>query len=266
VRGRDLAGDVIRDGPAPRREPLLEVLARAFDEDRDVLAEDEAKAFLDAYGVPVSTTRPAWSADEAVQRAREVGTPVVLKVRSPAITHKSDAGAVVLDLDSERSVREAYDEIARNVEDEIGGPLAVTVQPMVGPVDHELLLGAVKDDVFGPALMFGRGGTGVEIIGDTAMALPPLDPELARRLMRKTRIHGLLEGYRGTSAADLDALGRVLVGVSWMVIDFPQIGELDVNPLAISDGGPIALDARVILDTDVAPDAGPMDHALAGGH
>ncbi len=216
---------------------------------QEMLTEPQAKAVLDAYSIPVVITKvvPA-DPDAAATAAQAIGFPVVLKILSKDISHKSDVGGVVLDLANERAVRDAATAMLARVATEL--PLAhvdgFTVQAMVRRSHaRELIVGASIDSVFGPVILFGSGGISVEVVADRAIALPPLNSRLASALVRSTRIARLLDGYRDVPAANLDALNRVLVAVSQLMADHPQIAELDINPLILSPDGAIALDARV---------------------
>jgi len=218
-------------------------------EGRELLSEAEAKDLLAACGVPVVGTRVvAPDADAAVLAAQAIGFPVVLKLVSPQITHKSDAGGVALDLASEAAVRDAVATMVQRVEQR--RPDAVitgfTVQAMVQrPRALELIVGASVDPVFGPVLLFGQGGTAVELLADRAIALPPLNAPLARALIERTRIAKLLHGWRDVPAADVAGVVEVLIAVSELLAAEPRIAELDINPLLADAQGVIALDARV---------------------
>ena len=227
------------------QELLLQVLA----EGRELLTEPEVKMVLDAYAIPVALTRrvgphPA----EAADAAAAIGFPVVLKIRSTNITHKSASGGVVLQLDSAAEVHAAAQAmLARvrktNPDARIDG---FTVQVMVRRHDaRELVVGASIDEVFGPIIRFGAGGTSVEVVADRAVALPPLDAVLASALVGRTRVAKLLDGFGDTPAADRHAVHSVLVAVSQLFADLPQIAELEINPLLANDEGVMALAARI---------------------
>ena len=224
------------------------LIARALAAGRSWLTEVEGKEILMAYGVPVTPTRLAGSPREAAALAAEIDGPVALKIVSPDILHKSDIGGVALDLVGPAHVEEA----AAAMLERIGraAPKAqltgLSVQPMIRrPGAYELIVGVTTDRQFGPMLLFGHGGTAVEVINDRALALPPVNLHLARELMSRTRIHRLLEGYRGQEPADLDAIAATLVKISQLVIDIAEIEELDINPLLADDAGVIALDVRI---------------------
>lgn len=232
----------------PDAEAARAVIARALAAGRDLLTEPEAKAVLEAYRIPVVRTVIAADVEEAVSRAGELGFPVAIKILSPEISHKTDVGGVVLDLEGPRAVRRAAEAMLARVarlrpDARIEG---FTVQQMARrPRARELIVGATTDPIFGPVLMFGEGGIAVELIADRAVALPPLNMGLAAHLIAGTRISRLLDGYRDVPAADRAAIALTLVKVSQLVVDLPEVAELDINPLFADAKGVIALDARI---------------------
>ena len=234
----------------PDREAARAVVQAALEEGRQDLTEPEAKTLLAAYGIPVVQTRVAATVEDAVACAQAIGFPVALKILSPQISHKSDVGGVVLDLESESAVRAVASRMERRLRElrpdaQLQG---FTVQEMARRPDaHELIVGVATDPVFGPTILFGQGGIAVEVMNDSALALPPLNMVLARDLVSRTRVSKLLKGYRNRPPADLDAVCRVLIQVSHLVIDIPELVELDINPLAADGRGVIALDARARL-------------------
>ncbi len=242
----------------PRRlsfdKPAAEGLIReGLQRENGILNEIEAKSLLTAYGIPVNRTLAAQDPAGAVSSAEEIGFPVVMKIFSPTITHKTDAGGVILNLASPTTVAEAFDIIMANCraydpQAEING---VTIQKMIPSPDYELIAGVKHDKDFGPVLLFGMGGIFTEIFRDKALALPPLNRLLARRMMEETKVYGILKGYRSRPAADLTRLEEVMIRLSQLACDFPEIEAIDINPLFIVDRKPLALDARVI----VAPSA-----------
>jgi acetyltransferase len=217
-----------------------------------VLSEDVSKSILESYGI--ATTRPftAATADEAVTVAERIGYPVVLKIHSPDITHKSDVGGVQLNLGTEKMVRAAFERIVESAaakcpEARIEG---VTVQKMASMKDSvEMILGIKKDNVFGTVLMAGMGGITAELFGDKALGFPPLNERLARRMIESLRIYPLLRGYRGTPPKDIEKLIQALIRLSYLAADYPEIVELDINPLLVSSHEVIALDARIVVDS-----------------
>jgi acetyltransferase len=237
------------DMMAPKR-PLMVILRNAATENRELLTEAEAKRFLEYYNFPVVKTKVATTQDEAVRLAAELGYPVVLKILSPQIVHKTDAGGVVLDLNSEAEVREAYDRIIQrakqyNPEAEIQG---VTVQKMIKKTGYEVIIGAKRDPLFGPVILFGMGGVGVELFKDFSLGLPPLNQTLVRRMMEETKVYQLLKGYRNVPPANIKLLEEIMVLFSQLLVDFPQLKEVDVNPLFINSEEAYAFDARILVD------------------
>jgi len=230
-------------------EAVHRILEEARSAGRTLLSEAESKQILGRYGIPAVDTRVARTVDEAATLAQSIGFPVVLKVHSETIAHKSDAGGVRLYLRDERAVRDAFREIETSVREKAGGGTfqGVSVQPMVNLDGYELILGSSVDLQFGPVILFGTGGTLVEVYGDHALALPPLNATLARRLIEQTHIFGALKGVRGRRGVNLGLLERILVRFSKLLVEQPAIKEIDVNPLLASAEEIIALDARVVL-------------------
>ncbi len=237
------------------RKRLRGVFDTILTEGGDILSENLSKAFLEAYEIPVTKPQAARTADEAVEVARRCGYPVVLKIHSPQITHKTDVGGVVLDLASKEAVRETFDAMTARAKQmrpdaEIIG---ATVQKMVSyPNSFELIMGSKKDPVFGSVIMVGMGGTAAEVFRDRALGLPPLNESLARRMLESLKSWPLLQGYRGKPGANIDRLIEIIMRFSYLVADYPEIKELDINPLLVTPEDVIALDARVIVDRDVA--------------
>jgi acetyltransferase len=244
------------------RSQVEQLIQAVHAEGRTLLTELEAKQILSAYGIPVVQSRTAHTAEEAVACAEAIGFPVVVKLISKTITHKSDVGGVRLTLQSAASVKTAFDEIASAIHEKFGADAfeGVTVQPMLKRDDsYELIIGSSVDAQFGPVILFGTGGRLVEVFNDSAVALPPLNTTLARRLMEQTKIYEALQGVRGRQPVDLKALEMLLVRVSQLVLEQPLIKELDINPLLVSEitgAHPlVALDARMSLypaDVDLA--------------
>jgi len=220
-----------------------------------ILTELESKAILSAYGIPVNPTVAASAAPDAVKVAQVIGFPVALKINSPDVTHKSDVGGVRFNLNSESEILAAFHDIvadvqARKPEARI---LGVTVQAQEPKPDCELLIGSKRDPDFGPLILFGAGGVFTEVLQDTAVDLPPLNLLLARRLIEKTRVSKVLLGFRHIPPANLEALGEILVRVSQLVTDFPEIVELDINPLFLSNGRFVGVDARLVIEPTTVP-------------
>ncbi|MEM8586749.1 MAG: bifunctional acetate--CoA ligase family protein/GNAT family N-acetyltransferase [Pseudomonadota bacterium] len=232
------------------------IIEAALADGRSRLTEPEAKRVLEAYQIPVVRTLTASTVEEAVSAAAALGTRVALKIHSPDISHKSDVGGVLLDLETPEEVGIA----AKAMLARIGGRrpdarlTGFAVQQMAEmPKAHELIMGLSDDPLFGPVLMFGQGGTAVELLRDTAMALPPLTLTLANDLMARTRVWQLLQGYRDRPRADIEALANTLMKLSHMAIDLDHVAELDINPLLASERGVLALDARIAVKHPPAP-------------
>ncbi len=237
------------DGAEHDRALAESILQKARSAGRTLLTEYESKQLLTAYGIPTVRTEIAGSADEAVRLAAEIGYPVVLKLHSETITHKTDVGGVQLNLKNADQVRGAFDEIQSRVQEKQGAGhfLGVTVQPMAKLDGYELIIGSSLDSQFGPVLLFGAGGQLVEVSKDRALALPPLNSTLARRMMEQTNIYTALKGVRGRPPVDLEGLEALLVRFGELVAEQPWIREIDINPLLASPERLLALDARVVL-------------------
>jgi acetyltransferase len=245
-----------REPHDPDRVHAAQIIADVRNKARTILTEFESKQLLAAYGIPIVETQVARSEGEAVAVAEQIGYPVVLKLYSQTITHKTDVGGVQLNIRNSDGVRIAWHAIQDGVRRHAappghpGGPdfLGVTVQPMVKlDAGYELIIGSSVDPQFGPVLLFGSGGQLVEIYKDRALALPPLNTTLARRLMEQTKILQALRGIRGRKPVDIDALEELLVRFSQLVVEQPWIKEIDINPLLASPEGLLALDARVVI-------------------
>ncbi|MFW9258092.1 bifunctional acetate--CoA ligase family protein/GNAT family N-acetyltransferase [Nostoc sp. CALU 546] len=233
----------------PDRNCVEKIIQIARQAGRTILTEFESKQILAAYGIPVVATCVSKSEDEAVQCAETIGYPVVLKLFSHTITHKTDVGGVQLNLRNAEAVRHAYNAIAESVSEKVGVEhfLGVTVQPMVKMAGYELIIGSSLDPQFGPVLLFGTGGQLVEVFHDRAIALPPLNTTLARRMMEQTQIYKALKGVRERKSVDIAALEQLMVVFSQLVVEQRWIKEIDINPLLASSEQLIALDARIIL-------------------
>ncbi len=234
---------------ADARTQAASIISGARARGRTLLTEAESKSLLACYGIPTVPTKIATNADQAAQAAARVGYPVVLKLHSETITHKTDVGGVRLNLADESAVRAAYEGIAESVR-RIGTEsdfLGVTVQPMIRTEGYELILGSSIDSQFGPVILFGGGGQLVEVYKDRAIGLPPLNTTLARRMMERTKILTALKGVRGRKPVDLAALEQLIVRFSYLITELIWIKEIDINPLLASPEGLLALDARVVL-------------------
>jgi acetyltransferase len=243
-------------GESPDRATVEALITSAREAGRTILTEDESKKVLAAYKIPTIPNIIATGEDDAVRAAGEVGYPVVLKLHSETITHKSDVGGVILNLGDEAAVRSAFNQIRQNLSDR--GSLdafdGVSVQPMVKLDGYEIIIGSSIDPQFGPVLLFGTGGTLVEVFKDRALGLPPLTTTLARRMMERTLIYEALHGVRGRKGVDLAALEKLMVRFSQLVVEQPWIKEIDINPLVASPERLLALDARVVLHDPATPE------------
>jgi acetyltransferase len=265
-RNRDVLYETPRD-VVPQlvvdREDVERHLAAIRRQAGTLISEDVCKSLLTAYGVPTARTLVAGSESDAVAAAREIGFPVVLKVLSPDIAHKTDVGGVELGLADEAAVRAAFDRITGRVERlrPAATIRGVTVQEMIqdGP-GHELIVGAKKDATFGSVLLVGTGGIAAEVLNDRVLELPPLNESLARRMLERLRGWPLLCGYRGRPGVHLDRLIEALIRFSYLVADLPEIAEIEVNPLLASERRVIALDARAVRDDRCPSPPRPFEH------
>jgi len=246
--------DLPLDAAPPRN--YLKILTRhRLEAGKTLLNEEDSKKFLSTYGVSVTMPHLAKSAEDAVRAASTIGYPVAMKIVSPDISHKSDVGGVRLNITSANELEKAFVQMIDNVrkcqpDARIEG---VSIQKMIGSFDYELIIGGKKDPILGPVIMFGLGGTEAEFFKDVAVGLPPLNQALARRVLERTKTYRILaQGFRNKPPVNLRLLEETLVRVSNLIIDFPEIKELDINPLVISDDTVIALDARIILDEEAA--------------
>ena len=253
----------ISDHIAPRLESAKLVIETALQEGRKVLNEMESKALLAAFRIPIAQTVVARSPSEAMVLAEEIGLPVVMKIDSPQITHKTDSGGVRLNLNSLATVRDAYneiiDEVRKNRPDAI--IQGVAIEPMIQKANgRELMVGIARDQIFGPTVIFGPGGVGIEAIGkDRVVALPPLNKFLVADMLASTSISAKLGAYRNMPPVSMEALESVLLRVSEMVCELPWISQLDINPLIVDEQGAVAVDARISIQ-NLALTAGRYDH------
>jgi acetyltransferase len=235
---------------APDRRLVEQIIQKARGAGRTILTEFESKQVLSAYGIPTARTIIATDSENAVTAAGQIGYPVVLKLYSETISHKTDVGGVQLNLGDGEAVKRAFEAIETAVAAKVGGQhfQGVTVQPMIKLKDaYELIVGSSTDAQFGQVLLFGSGGQLVEVFQDRALALAPLNTTLARRMMEQTKIYKALKGVRGRKPVDLAALEMLLVHFSSLVAEQPWIAETDINPLLASPDGLIALDARIVV-------------------
>jgi acetyltransferase len=241
----------------PDRTLAAEIITKVQKSGRDLLTELESKKLLACYGIPIVKTGIAKTESEAIELANSIGYPVVLKIWSETITHKTDVGGVQLNINGDSEVKRAYGKIKESVTEKLGPEhfLGVTVQPMLNLSDaYELIIGSSIDPQFGPVLLFGSGGQLVEVFRDQAIALPPLNTTLARRMIEQTKIYKALKGVRGRKTVDLGALEHILVIFSQLVVEQPWIKEIDINPLLADSERLIAVDARVVLHPKDTPE------------
>jgi len=232
-----------------RTDKASQILERAYAENRDFLFEHEAKELCAFYDLPVTGGKVVKTEEEAIETAKSIGYPVVLKIVSPQILHKSDVGGVVVNIRTEQELRAAYKRIMDNIKEKrpdakIDG---IYVQEMA-PSSTEIIIGASKDPTFGPTIMFGVGGIFVEILKDVSFRLVPITRDDAQEMIREIKSYRILEGARGLPKADQSTLIECLLGTSKMLEDCPEIKELDLNPVLVYEKGAKVVDARVILE------------------
>jgi acetyl-CoA synthetase (ADP-forming) len=226
-----------------------QVFEKAIQEGRKHLLESEAKTVCIEYEIPVTKFEVAKSEAEAVKFAEAIGFPVVLKVVSPDIIHKSDVGGVIVGLKSAGEVRDAYRKILGNVKKHRADAkiVGILVQEMA-PASTEVIVGAIKDPQFGPALMFGLGGIFVEVLKDVTFRVAPINEDEAREMITEVRAYPLLKGYRNLPPADIEAIIKILLNTSKLVMEHEEIKEVDLNPIMVYEKGAKTVDARIILE------------------
>jgi acyl-CoA synthetase (NDP forming) len=225
------------------------IISQAENEDRKVLLEPEAKTIAAEYGIPVTKFKVATNKQEAASFAEEIGYPIVLKIVSLDIVHKSEAGGVIVNLKNAAEASSAYEKIIANIRKYKADAkiVGILVQEMA-PQSTEVIVGAIKDPQFGPTLMFGLGGIFVEVLKDVNFRIAPLTAEDAREMIVELKAYPLLKGFRNTPPADIDALVSILCNTSRLVMDNPKIKELDFNPIMAYQKGAKTVDARIILE------------------
>lgn len=225
------------------------IFSQAAKEGRKSLLETEAKTLCMEYDIPVTRFKLAKDEEEAAKYATAIGFPIVLKIVSPDIVHKSDVGGVIVGIKNLRDVRTGYRQIVKNVKKhnpdaKIAG---ILVQEMA-PAGTEVIVGSIKDPQFGPAIMFGLGGVFVEVLKDVTFRITPITEDEAAEMISEVKAYPLLKGYRNTPPADLKAITKILVNTSRLVTEHPEIKELDLNPIMVYEKGAKAVDARIILE------------------
>jgi acetyl-CoA synthetase (ADP-forming) len=230
-------------------EKVTQIFNEARKEKRKYLLETEAKTICMEYGIPVTKFKLAKSEQEAVKFANEIGYPIVLKIASPDIIHKFDVGGVMLNLKNQAEVKDAYNKILANVKRHKSDAkiIGIVVQEMAAP-STEVIVGATKDPQFGPALMFGLGGIFVEVLKDVTFRIAPITEEDAREMITEVKAYPILKGYRGQPPADIEAIVKILLGTSKLVMAHQEIKELDLNPIIVYEKGAKTVDARIILE------------------
>jgi len=226
-----------------------EIFSRARKEGRKFLLEPEAKTICRDYGIPVTNFKLAKNEEKAVKFADEIGYPVVLKIVSPDVIHKSDVGGVMINLKNAKDVRKAYKQILQNVKKHKAKAkiVGILVQEMAPP-STEVIVGATKDPQFGPAIMFGLGGIFVEVLKDVTFRIAPITEDEAREMITEVKAYPLLKGYRNMPIADIEAIVKILLNTSRLVTEHEEIKELDLNPIMVYEKGAKTVDARIILE------------------
>jgi acetyltransferase len=250
---------------SPPKRPITVVIREAAKENRTNLTEIESKQILENYKIPVIKTLTAETEDEAVFAASRIGYPLMLKILSPQIIHKSDNEAVIVDIKSDAELREAFRKVVKQTKEQKPSAqiLGVTLQPIIRKQGYRIRLGAKTDPLFGPIVTFGMDDVGVEIFNDIGVGLPPLNQALARRIIEETRGYMLLKGYRNVPPANIKLLEEIMVRFSQLLVDFPQIKEVDINPLFIDEEEALALDARIVIDKErVSTKFEPHEHLV----
>jgi len=225
------------------------IFMEAYKEGRKHLLETEAKTVCMEYGIPVTRFELAENEAEAVKFAEEMGYPLVLKIVSPDIIHKSDVGGVIVNLKNAEDVRNGYRQILRNVKKHKADAkiVGVLVQEMA-PTSTEVIVGAIKDPQFGPSIMFGLGGIFVEVLKDVTFRVAPITEEEAREMITEVKAYPLLKGYRNLPPADIEVIVQILLNTSRLVMEHQEIKELDLNPIMVYEKGAKTVDARIILE------------------
>ena len=228
---------------------VSEIFSRARREERKYLLETEAKIVCMEYGIPVTMFKLAKNEAQGVEFAEEIGYPVVLKIVSPDVIHKSDVGGVIINIKDAEDVQKAYKQIMKSVKKHMPNAkiVGVLVQEMA-PQSTEVIVGATKDPQFGPTLMFGLGGIFVEILKDVIFRIAPITEDEAREMITAVKAYPLLKGYRNTPPADIEAIVKILLNTSRLVMEHQEIKELDLNPIMVYEKGAKTVDARIILE------------------
>jgi len=237
------------------KDKINTIFENAKNEKRLILTEEESKKIIELYGIKTTAMKIAKTKQEAIKHANAIGYPVVMKIHSPDITHKSDVGGVTLNIQTDQSLKKSYDDMIAKVKK--AKPKAtiqgVSIQRMVPSKGYEFILGSKKDPIFGPTILFGSGGIYTELFKDKAVGFPPLNQVLSLRMMKQTKAYKILQGYRNIPSVDLEKVEETMIKFSHLIEDNPEISEVDLNPLIISDNELIAVDARIIIDSSKHP-------------
>jgi len=232
------------------KEKIKMLISKAVKEKRTILTEKESKEIIEMYGIKTTSPIVAKTMDQLIKSTKNIGYPIVMKIHSPDITHKSDVGGVILDIQCEEELKKAYNIMLKKIKEKM--PKAkiegVTIQKMIKNNGHELIIGSKKDPIFGSVILFGMGGIYTELFKDKAIGFPPLNQVLANRIIKETKAYELLQGFRGLSETNIQKVEETLINFSQMVIDYPEIQEVDINPLIVSGDEIVAVDARIIID------------------
>ena len=230
-------------------EKVTKIFEEVRSEGRKFLLEHEAKAVCKEYGIPITELKIAHTAEEAAKFSEQIGYPTVLKIVSPDVLHKVDVGGVILNVNSREEARSAYNEIIQNVKKHKPDAkiVGILVQEMA-PCATEIIVGSIKDSQFGQTLMFGLGGTFVEVMKDVSFRIAPITEEDAREMISEIKAYPILRGYRGQAPRDIDAITKILLNTSKLIMDHQDIKELDLNPVMVYEKGAKTVDARIILE------------------
>jgi len=233
----------------PKTKKNKELIHNIMDTGRFTLTEKESKELLANYGIPISKSSTAKTKEEAAKMSKKIGYPVAMKILSPDIMHKTDVGGVELYIENDADARKAFQKIVSSAKKK--APKAKIDGVLIEKMEqkrYELIIGGKKDQIFGPVIIFGMGGVAVEVFKDTTIGLPPLNMALAMRMIKETKIYQLLKGYRGMKGVDITSIQFLLYKFAYLLMDFPEIKEIDINPFGVDEKGGVVLDAKIALD------------------
>jgi len=237
------------------QKQIKTIIDKAIKEKRTLLNEGESKKIIQLYGINTTQVKIAKNKEEAVKQANAIGYPIVMKIHSPDISHKSDAGGVILNIRSDKSINESYDIMMKSVKKAYPSAniVGVTIQKMIESKGYEFILGSKKDPIFGSTILFGSGGVYTELFRDKSVGFPPLNQVLSQRIMKQTKAYKILKGFRNLPSVDMKKVEETMIKFSQLIEDHPEINEIDLNPLIISNNELIAVDARIIIDKNPNP-------------